>query len=70
MNLFERLVAEALQGQDRFAPIQAVVEKELLHHNMLLVSETQSGDPVSAPMCQTKTNAPRALTPLMRISKS
>jgi predicted nucleotidyltransferase component of viral defense system len=35
MNLFERLVAEAMQGQDRFAPIQAVVEKELLHHDIL-----------------------------------
>lgn len=35
MNLFHRLVAEAMQGQDRFAPIQAVVEKELLHHDIL-----------------------------------
>ena len=35
MNLFDSIVAEALRGQDRFAPIQAVVEKELLHHDIL-----------------------------------
>jgi predicted nucleotidyltransferase component of viral defense system len=35
MNLFHRLVAEAMQGQERFSPIQAVVEKELLHHDIL-----------------------------------
>jgi predicted nucleotidyltransferase component of viral defense system len=35
MNLFDRLVAGAMQGQNRFAPIQAVVEKELLHHDIL-----------------------------------
>lgn len=35
MNLFHRIVTEAMQGQDRFAPIQAVVEKELLHHDIL-----------------------------------
>ena len=35
MNLFESIVAEAMRGQDRFAPIQAVVEKELLHHDIL-----------------------------------
>ena len=35
MNLFHRLVAEAMQGQEPFAPIQAVVEKELLHHDIL-----------------------------------
>ena len=35
MNLFDSIVAEAMRGQDRFAPIQAVVEKELLHHDIL-----------------------------------
>jgi len=35
MSLFDRLVAQAMQGHDQFAPIQAVVEKELLHHDIL-----------------------------------
>ena len=35
MNLFDSIVADAMRGQDRFAPIQAVVEKELLHHDIL-----------------------------------
>lgn len=35
MNLFDRLVAEALSGQEYLAPLQIVVEKELLHHDIL-----------------------------------
>ena len=35
MNLFHRIVTEAMQGQERFSSIQAVVEKELLHHDIL-----------------------------------
>jgi predicted nucleotidyltransferase component of viral defense system len=35
MNLFDSIVADAMRGQDRFAPIQTVVEKELLHHDIL-----------------------------------
>lgn len=35
MSLFDRLVAQAMLGHDHFAPIQAVVEKELLHHDIL-----------------------------------
>lgn len=35
MNLFDRLVTEALSGQAHLAPLQIVVEKELLHHDIL-----------------------------------
>lgn len=35
MNLFDRLVDEALQNQVELAPLRAVVEKELLHHDIL-----------------------------------
>ncbi len=35
MNLFDRLVSEALQGVAELAPLRAVVEKELLHHDVL-----------------------------------
>ncbi len=35
MNLFELLVDQALRGQSGLAPLRAVVEKELLHHDIL-----------------------------------
>lgn len=35
MSLFEQLVNEALRNQNGLAPLQAVVEKELLHHDIL-----------------------------------
>jgi len=35
MSLFEQLVAEAIRGVPQFAPLQVVVEKELLHHDIL-----------------------------------
>lgn len=35
MNLFDQLVDQALQGQDDLAPLRVVVEKELLHHDIL-----------------------------------
>ena len=35
MSLFDSLVAEALHNQRELAPMQAVVEKELLHHDIL-----------------------------------
>lgn len=35
MNLFDRLVAEAMTNQGELAPLQAVVEKELLHQDIL-----------------------------------
>jgi predicted nucleotidyltransferase component of viral defense system len=35
MNLFDQLVDEALKGQPALAPLRAVVEKELLHHDIL-----------------------------------
>lgn len=35
MNLFDQLVKEALRNQQALAPLQAVVEKELLHHDIL-----------------------------------
>ncbi len=35
MSLFERLVAQALKTQDELTPLQTVVEKELLHHDIL-----------------------------------
>ncbi len=35
MNLFDQLVNEALKNQPIFAPMRIVVEKELLHHDIL-----------------------------------
>ena len=35
MNLFEHLVSEALKNQGELAPLQGVVEKELLHHEII-----------------------------------
>ena len=35
MSLFEQLVNEALRNQNGLGPLQAVVEKELLHHDIL-----------------------------------
>ena len=35
MTLFDRLVDEALRTQTSLAPLRAVVEKELLHHDIL-----------------------------------
>lgn len=35
MSLFDRLVAEALKNQGELAPLRVVVEKELLHHDIL-----------------------------------
>lgn len=35
MNLFDRLVDEALRGQGALVPPRAVVEKQLLHHDIL-----------------------------------
>jgi predicted nucleotidyltransferase component of viral defense system len=37
MNLFDRLVDEALNNQPDLAPLRRVVEKELLHHDILRV---------------------------------
>jgi len=35
MSLFDRLVGQALQARPELTTVQAVVEKELLHHDML-----------------------------------
>jgi len=35
MSLFEQLVAAALENQQDLAPLQVVVEKELLHHDII-----------------------------------
>ena len=35
MSLFERLVAQVLQNQGELVPLRTVVEKELLHHDIL-----------------------------------
>lgn len=35
MSLFDQLVDEALRSVPQFAPLRAVVEKELLHHDIL-----------------------------------
>ena len=35
MNLFDRLVSQALKNQGGLAPLRTVVEKELLHHDIL-----------------------------------
>jgi len=35
VSLFDRLVDEALKNQEELAPLRAVVEKELLHHDII-----------------------------------
>ena len=35
MNLFDQLVSEAVRNQKELSPLRAVVEKELLHHDIL-----------------------------------
>ena len=35
MNLFDQLVLQAMRNQDELAPLRAVVEKELLHHDII-----------------------------------
>ncbi len=35
MNLFDQLVIEALKNQKNLSPLRIVVEKELLHHDIL-----------------------------------
>jgi predicted nucleotidyltransferase component of viral defense system len=35
MNLFEQLVDQAMRSQPQLAPLRMVVEKELLHHDIL-----------------------------------
>jgi predicted nucleotidyltransferase component of viral defense system len=37
MNLFDKLVTEALKNQPDLSPLRIVVEKELLHHDILRV---------------------------------
>ena len=37
MNLFDRLVTEALKNQPNLSPLRIVVEKELLHHDIVRV---------------------------------
>lgn len=37
MNLFDKLVTEALKNQPDLSPLRVVVEKELLHHDILRV---------------------------------
>jgi len=37
MNLFDQLVTEALKNQPNLAPLRVVVEKELLHHDILKI---------------------------------
>lgn len=37
MNLFDKLVTEALNNQPNLSPLRIVVEKELLHHDILSV---------------------------------
>src|SRR5471030_2482941 len=36
MSLFDELVDEALKNQQALAPLRVVVEKELLHHDIML----------------------------------
>ena len=47
MNLFDRLVELALQGHEDYAPLRAVVEKELLHQDIL--REMSAGGLFAAP---------------------
>jgi predicted nucleotidyltransferase component of viral defense system len=35
MSLFDSLVSQALKAQGELAPLRVVVEKELLHHDIL-----------------------------------
>ena len=35
MSLFDSLVSQALRAQGELAPLRVVVEKELLHHDIL-----------------------------------
>ncbi len=42
MNLFDTLVTEALKKQQDLAPLRIVVEKELLHHDILRVMRDHS----------------------------
>lgn len=37
MNLFDKLVTEALKNQPSLSPLRVVVEKELLHHDILRI---------------------------------
>jgi predicted nucleotidyltransferase component of viral defense system len=37
MNLFDQLVTEALKNQPELSPLRIVVEKELLHHDILRI---------------------------------
>src|ERR1700722_17012996 len=37
MNLFDQLVKEALKNQPNLSPLKIVVEKELLHHDILRI---------------------------------
>lgn len=37
MNLFNRMVTEALNNRPEFSPLRVVVEKELLHHDILRI---------------------------------
>ena len=37
MSLFDSLVDEALRNQRELAPLRTVIEKELLHHDILRV---------------------------------
>lgn len=37
MNLFDKLVTEALENNEQWAPLRMVVEKELLHHDILRI---------------------------------
>lgn len=37
MNLFDKLVNEALENQTELSPLRVVVEKELLHHDILKI---------------------------------
>ncbi len=37
MSLFDKLVSEALKNQPHLSPLRVVVEKELLHHDIMRV---------------------------------
>lgn len=42
MNLFDKLVTEALINQPNLSPLRAVVEKELLHHDILRILQNNN----------------------------
>lgn len=42
MNLFDKLVAEALKNQQQFSHLRIVIEKELLHHDILRILSTNN----------------------------